>query len=148
MSNQEEVVIVLPLPPRDLSPNASVSHWRRAAATRKYRRTAGLTALAAAGCRLNWNRAVAQATFYWPDRQRRDIRNAEASLKAAYDGIVDAGVIVDDRAEVLEHEATAFWVDPARPRVEIRIMRKKGNSRHASVTEKRDTSVTGCHRFL
>ncbi len=125
---QPEITVCLPLPPRDLSPNASVSHWRRAAATRKYRRTAGLTALAAAGCRLNWARAVAQAVFYWPDRQRRDIRNAEASLKAAYDGIVDAGVIVDDRADVLTHEPTVFNVDPARPRVEIRIIAERETS--------------------
>lgn len=121
------MIVCLPLPPRELSPNARVSYWRRAAATRRYRRTAGLTALAAAGRRLNWNRAVARATFYWPDQLRRDIRNAEASLKAAYDGIVDAGVLTDDRAGVLAHDQTAFQVDPTRPRVEIRIIRKKEN---------------------
>jgi crossover junction endodeoxyribonuclease RusA len=124
---RQEVIVCLPLPPRELSPNARTSRWRRIKRTRQYRHTAGLTALAAAECRLGWTRAVAQATFYWPDGQRRDIRNAEASLKAAYDGIVDAGVILDDRAEVLGHEATVFSVDSVRPRVEIRIMRKNGN---------------------
>lgn len=135
---QQEVIVCLPLPPRELSPNARVCRWRRIRRTRQYRRTAGLTALAAAGRRLSWARAVAQATFYWPDRQRRDIRNAEASLKAAYDGIVDAGVIVDDQAEALEHDQTVFQVDPTRPRVEIRIIRKKANF----VTRSRDARVT------
>lgn len=66
-----------------------------------------------------WRSATAQAVFYWPDKRRRDIRNAEYALKAAYDGIVDAGLIPDDSAEHLTHLPTRFEVDRKCPRVEI-----------------------------
>ena len=118
-----EIVLVLPLPKPALSPN-SRKHWRtRARATRRYRIAAYATVVEAGGQNLWWSRAVAQATFYWPDRRRRDVANAEASLKAAWDGFVDAGLIPDDRAEVLTHEPTRFELDRRRPRVEIRIVK-------------------------
>ncbi len=115
------VVITLPLPPRSLSPNARV-HWRRRAAdTKTYREAAHLMTLAAGGRGKRWERAKAQATFYWPINRCRDIRNAEHSLKATYDGIVDAGLIIDDNHNVLTHLPTIFEVDPVNPRVEIRV---------------------------
>jgi len=117
-----EILLVLPLPKPALSPN-SRAHWgTRAGAIKRYRIVAYATALEAGGQNLRWPRAVAQATFYWPDRRRRDVANADASLKAAWDGIVDAGLIPDDRAEVLTHEPTRFAVDRRRPRVEIQIV--------------------------
>ncbi len=70
-----------------------------------------------------WGQAVARLTFFWPDRRRRDIRNAEHAMKAAYDGLIDAGVIQDDNADVLTHELTEFEVDRDNPRVEITVTR-------------------------
>ena len=118
---EDEVVVELPLPPRQVSPNARVYFRRQAEATKAYRRTACMLTIAAGGRNRRWTRARAQATFYWPNNLRRDIRNAEHSLKAAYDGMVDAGLIVDDRAEVLRHDETTFDVDTRRPRVVIRV---------------------------
>lgn len=122
-SGNSEIRIVLSLPHKDLSPNAR-PHWtKKAKLTASYREQAWALTLAAGGHGLRWEKAMAQATFYWPDCRRRDIRNAEHSIKAAYDGIVDAGLIVDDSAKVLTHDATEFKVDPQHPRVEIVIRR-------------------------
>lgn len=118
---QHEVTVVLPLPPTPLSPNARV-HWaQKARATKLYRRDARMLTIAAGGRNLRWRRAVARATFYWPCLRRRDVGNAEAMLKPVFDGMVDAGLLVDDNAGVLTHAATQFKVDPRDPRVEILV---------------------------
>lgn len=49
-------------------------------------------------------------TFVWADRRRRDADNVE--LKWLWDGLVDAGVLVDDRGEVLR--ATVRFAAPWR----------------------------------
>jgi hypothetical protein len=120
------IIITLPLPHRRLSPNNKPGTrggrmaMHRAASNA--RRTAGVIAMAAAreaGYSTPWSRARATATFYWRDARRRDIRNAEHSLKAYYDGIVDAGIITDDCYGVLSHGPTDFAVDKVNPRVVI-----------------------------
>ena len=44
-------------------------------------------------------------------------------MKAAYDGIVDAGILADDSYDVLTHQPTVFERDPECPRVEIVVER-------------------------
>lgn len=118
------ITITLSLPPRELSPNYTVGsrggRLGKAAKIRAYRRNAGYIALAARGRHtLAWPTATAQATFYNKINRRRDADNALASLKAAFDGIRDAGVIADDSG--LTHLPVVFAVDKARPRVEIKV---------------------------
>jgi hypothetical protein len=123
----ESATIVLPLPPRGLSPNRpALTRGGRMAHARLVRRYRAMARAAAQEQQLSsvpWRRAEATARFWWPDKRRRDIRNAEACLKSAYDGLVDAGWIVDDRAEVLTHGPTEFLLDPACPRVELTLRR-------------------------
>ena len=123
----ESATIVLPLPPRGLSPNHPAatrgSRMAKVRAVRAYRALARDRAREQGLASIPWAKAEAVARFYWPDRRRRDIRNAESSLKAAYDGLVDAGWISDDRAEVLTHGPTEFHLDPACPRVELTLRR-------------------------
>lgn len=119
----DRLVIELPLPPKELSPNARV-HWaRKAKRTRAYRDEANLRTRAASVHlrKLPWPRATAHLTFYWPDKRRRDVRNAEHAMKAAYDGIVDAGVIPDDDANTLRHIPTDFELDATNPRVVVEL---------------------------
>jgi len=130
MSEIQAITIVLDLPPRLLSPNAQRGgHWRhKRDAIKKYRSytcmMARLKALAKCPDSIPWNKAKALAAFYWPDRtHRRDELNALASLKSAFDGFVDAGLIVDDDSEHLTHGPTTFQVDANYPRVEITIKR-------------------------
>ena len=125
----DDIRLTLPLPAKSLHPNARV-HWRpKADAVRVARVAAKVRALeavrAAAGDKRplpqppRWRTANAQVTFYAPDRRRRDRDGVLTSLKAAFDGIADAGVIVDDSGFI--HHPVLMEYDPANPRIEIRI---------------------------
>lgn len=105
----------LPLPPKELSPNARV-HWAaKARAVKKYRSDAWLCA--AGSCAPNkapkWVRATMQATFNFHRNGRRDKDNFAAMLKPVADALMDAGVIVDDCG--LSHDAIEFTVDKSQP---------------------------------
>ena len=65
--------------------------------------------------------ATARETFVWPDKRRRDVRNAEASTKAQWDGIVDSGLIIDDDYHHLTHMPSEFDYDKSNPRLIIEI---------------------------
>lgn len=116
------ITIVLPLPPRTLSPNGR-SHWAtKARAVKKYRGDAKVAALAAmneAGmrCAPMWERATAAITFYKRTAHQSDLDNLIASLKAGLDGIADAGVIANDSG--LTPLPPTVVKDAANPRVEI-----------------------------
>jgi crossover junction endodeoxyribonuclease RusA len=112
------MTITLPLPARALSPNARV-HWsRKARAVKEYRLTAMLAARRRAQP-VPLTAATAHVVFYVKDRRRRDHDNLSASLKSAWDGIVDAGILTDDAG--LRHAPIRVEVDAERPRVEITI---------------------------
>lgn len=120
--------VVLPLPSKTLCSNSppltTGGRIARSGHTKRYRN------LAAQRCE-QFNspedgppmlrKASAKLYFFFKDKRRRDIRNFEAGMKAAYDGLVDGGLIIDDNADVLTHEPTVFDIDPVAPRVEIII---------------------------
>lgn len=120
------LTITLPLPPRALAAN-SRSHWaKKAHCTKKYRMDAGLAAVDAlnrAGLKPpRWNFALGQATFYWRSKHPKhqpDQSNLNHSIKAAIDGICDAGLMHDDRGLILEKPLLEH--DKDKPRVEIRV---------------------------
>lgn len=120
----DRVTIVLPLPDAKLHAHAK-GHWRaKSGPTRNYRDLAGYLALEASrGRRPRWNAAVLTMRFWWRDNRRRDSLNAAQSCKAAIDGFVDAGVIVDDCWQVLRIGELASGIDRKNPRVEITIER-------------------------
>jgi Holliday junction resolvase RusA-like endonuclease len=98
---QEKIEITLPLPPKEMCPNAR-KHWRAKMKPKKKQRE---DAFHAARYRLmcsrefmngppRWRFAECQATFYMP--RRRDGDNLIAWLKATFDGLQDAGIIEND----------------------------------------------------
>lgn len=119
-----ELVVMLPLPPRELSPNWR-GHWaKKARAAREYRiaaRAATLQAMVATlpVMFLPARTASVQATFRFRQARRRDRDNLLASLKAAFDGVVDAGLLVDDSG--LTHEPVQIQIEPNRPGVTLRV---------------------------
>lgn len=128
---EPRLAFTLPLPPKELSPNARV-HWRaKHNHTKAYRRDCGWTAK---GALLEWEAehhattamfplrapVTAHVTFVVPDKRRRDLDNLSASMKAAWDGIVDAGVLVDDSSEHLQHAAPELVVE--RGTREVRVV--------------------------
>ena len=90
--------LVLPWPPRELSPNARHGHWSTLArAKQRYRfacavqaRTQGVGAVQA--------REIAMSlVFVPPDRRARDLDNLIASMKAGLDGLADVLGVDDSR---------------------------------------------------
>lgn len=78
--------VILPWPPKELSPNARV-HWaKKAKAAKKYRYDCGYLA---AHARLNVPEGKVTVTFSPPNNRKRDQDNMIASLKSGIDGICD-----------------------------------------------------------
>lgn len=97
---------------------------RKARAAKRYRRLAQEAAEAiGAG---PWNHATVMATFYHKTKRRRDDVNHLAMLKAAYDGVVDGGLLVDDDVEHLQTVGAVFQIDRQHPRVELLFTRLDG----------------------
>jgi crossover junction endodeoxyribonuclease RusA len=122
MTHSETVTILLPLPPAILSPNRHVGsrggRFAFAAATKKYRRIAK-EAAEAQQATFGWERATVQLTFWHRQKRRRDDINHAGMMKPAYDGIVEAGLVVDDDSEHLTTLRTLFGIDKDHPRVEM-----------------------------
>lgn len=94
--------LMLPWPPRELSPNARV-HWaKRSRAAKKYRAGCGMLARAA-GLKMPSERAILAIEFIPPDRRHRDDDNLIAAFKAGRDGIAQ-WLGIDDRQLVTRAE--------------------------------------------
>ena len=123
----EQVTIILPLPGGLLSPNCTIGsiggRFAKAAAIKKYRRLAEEAVEAENIETSPWRAVTVQATFFFKDHRRRDPDNAAGSLKAAYDGIVDAGLVADDDYEHMTRMPPVFSHDRYYPRVELVITR-------------------------
>jgi len=125
----ELVIIILPLPPKILQPNCTIatinSRFMKAAATKRYRRMAREAVEAEQIETMPWGKASVQVVFYFKTNHRRDQDNAMGSLKSAYDGIVDAGLVEDDDYEHMKRISPIFKIDRNHPRVEFIIERLK-----------------------
>jgi Holliday junction resolvase RusA-like endonuclease len=88
------IQISVPLPSKELSPNARV-HWRvKAKATKSARQHSGTLGLAHG--RPMWKSANVRCVFTFGDKRPRDKDNLLASMKAYFDGLADAGIIEND----------------------------------------------------
>lgn len=118
------ITITLPLPVKELSPNAR-EHWAVKAKAKKVARN---TAWAATKELLNgrrplWVNAMSKCVFYFKTSAKHDSDNALSSCKALFDGIVDAGLLMDDVG--LGHYPVEIRKDAKNPRVEITITEEK-----------------------
>lgn len=118
------IIITLPLPHKSLSPNARC-HWRaKAKAVKSYRAQAGLEVMAeTCGEKWKWPTATVQCTFYFKDARKRDKDNLLASMKSAFDGLEDAGLVANDND--FTHLPVRIEKDKINPRVVVEI-RKDG----------------------
>lgn len=93
--------IELPLPAKELSPNARV-HWQvRAKATREAKEQVIATVLSQRPRGTPLTSATVTVTFVVGDRRRRDLGNYISSAKSYLDGLIDAGIIWDDSWETI-----------------------------------------------
>ena len=108
--------IILPLPDRNLSPNARI-HWtQKSKLTKAHRARAKICALEAFGCGNVYLVKSYRLLFFWPDKRRRDRDNASAFCKAYMDGISDA--LGQDDSE-FAFKGVRFELDRENPRLEI-----------------------------
>lgn len=124
----KSITITLPLPPRALNPNSRPHYMTKAAKTKKYRTDAGFAALHASSRRTEetlcpWSRATIQVRWFHRTASFPDPDNVIAWLKAAFDGIADAGVIANDRD--VEYPPVIIEKDSDDPRVEIEVTESK-----------------------
>lgn len=117
------VVVVLPLPSSKLSPNGQHGHWSSLSKARKKARSDGYIATLKARIDCQhvkpFVKCEAHATFYFRTNRRRDGDNYAAMLKPYWDGMVDAGLVVNDSG--IRHMPVKFEVDKKQPRVQILI---------------------------
>ena len=112
--------IVLPLPPKELSPNARV-HWGRKARMSKRYKLAAVAATDGAQVEAGrpdgiWDAAQLKVCLYNRTAHRRDGDNLIASMKSAFDGIA-ISLGVDDAHWV--HLPPVQEKDAKDPRVEV-----------------------------
>jgi len=122
MKTPETLTIHLPLPMPELSPNARC-HWAtKAKITKAYSQWAWAKSLKAIGNAAppRWKDATVECHFYFADRRHRDRDNAMASLKPAFDGLADAGVVCNDSG--LTQLPAIMDVDRVNPRVELLVV--------------------------
>lgn len=97
MARSGSGVIVLPWPPKELSPNARV-HWaKKSKAAKQYRAECFLLTKKAGIAAPLADEILFALDFVPPDRRKRDDDNLLASCKALRDGVADALGIDDNR---------------------------------------------------
>ena len=116
----KSILITLPIPNNGLSPNARL-HW---AAKAKLTKNARLASYYIAKVVLNgelpkWTSARTTITYYKKTAAHMDADGALSRLKAALDGIADAGIVSNDKA--FSHNPITILKDAANPRVGILI---------------------------
>lgn len=118
------VTITLPLPHRVLSPNGR-AHWRqKASEIRAYRRRSQVAAWTATfGYRdqFPWHAAEIEIAWFAKTARKVDQDNVIASMKSAIDGLVDGGILSDDRD--VTYRPVRREKDASNPRVEITVWR-------------------------
>lgn len=112
--------VTLPLPPARLSANRTgSSRVARAREVYAYRTDAGWKFAGAGTVRVRLDSAAVRALFFYPTNRRRDPDNALSSLKPAWDGMQDAGIIENDSS--LTHLPAVLGIDKENPRVELEV---------------------------
>lgn len=101
MSSRPALTLRVPLPPRELSPNARTHRLKRNTIAQAYRAQVGWLAreaVTAGGWQATHERFEVTVRVFWPPKVRQwDLDNVYAALKSAFDGMQDGGVWANDR---------------------------------------------------
>jgi Holliday junction resolvase RusA-like endonuclease len=117
------ITITIGIPHKALSPNEK-PHWAaKAKKVKAARSKAWLLAQTEIVCSKSpapqWVHAISTVVWYSRTKRRPDPDNANAMLKPTFDGMCDAGVVLNDKN--LYHNPPRFEVDKQNPRVEVTI---------------------------
>ena len=123
----ESAKIVLPLPSKYLLPNCAPfskgGAARKAMIAAQYRKKAKAIAESLGIESGPWQRVEVAYRYFHKVRRDRDDDNYISALKPARDGIVQAGIVVDDSSEHWRITGCEFGIDRKYPRVEIELTR-------------------------
>ena len=123
----ETITITLPMPPKVLTPNGRPFSRRgmigKAVAAKKQRQLAHDALDALQLDTLPWPAVSCKYVFYHAVKRRRDDDNYIAAMKAARDGLVQAGLVHDDDSTRWRTEGAEFRTDPKQKRCEIVLTR-------------------------
>lgn len=126
MSVVQSIVLDLPLPPTGCSPNNHTHGWAAGRSRAAYR--AEVLAILPRVTAPMFERATIRTEWFLgpaPGRYHpRDEQNANSSLKAAVDAIVDAGIIRDDCAAVLHWGPCAIVAGKSAAMVRVTLERR------------------------
>lgn len=109
--------LLLPWPPKVLSPNAR-AHWTAKSKAAKTYRNACYLLCRAAGLPVPASRALLSLEFIPPDRRRRDDDNCIAAFKSGRDGVAQA-LGIDDSRFVTQLQMSAETIKGGAVRVRI-----------------------------
>lgn len=94
------MIVTLPWPPKELSPN-SRCHWRAAHAKAKVYKQACFVLTLSERIKIDWSGPIhVWITFYPPDRRYRDDDNMIAAFKHGRDGVAQALGVDDSRFRI------------------------------------------------
>lgn len=119
MAELECRVVKLPLPIRQLHPNARIHYRAKSTYTRDHRARAKLICEAMNPDKPEWECCVVRPVFHFEKKRGRDIDGMVSSLKAYMDGINDAGLFKDDK--YLQWLPPLHDIDKENPHVELRF---------------------------
>ncbi len=127
MDRSECIIVMFPVPNRVLSPNCHIGSrgmmFKKAAAAKKLRNSLKEAIKNEQIDSMPWRKVSVDVAYYHKVNRRRDQDNAVGMLKAAYDGIIDSGLVQDDSPEFMSRTMPTFEIDKINPRVEMTITR-------------------------
>lgn len=91
------------LPPREANPNANSHYFTRSKVRREQREEMIAYVLEQGRPKTPFNKAHITITWYAKDKRKRDVDNLLSAMKGSIDGLVEAGVLVDDSAQHLSY---------------------------------------------
>lgn len=114
------MTLILPWPPRELSPNAR-THWSKKSKRAKHYRLTCMLLCKQAGIKAPAGKISLGLEFIPPDRRRRDDDNLVAAFKSGRDGLADA-LKVDDHRFVTSFSISDDCTPGGAVRVSIRSL--------------------------
>ena len=120
-TTDNQIVLVLPYPPRELNPNSRVHFHKKAPIIRKAKQDAFYAAYPHRGTFSNSDRLRAVVMVYAKTKAHYDTDNMLANCKAYYDGIFE-GLGINDTL-IDDNRCIRCANDKNNPRVEITIER-------------------------
>ncbi len=128
LKDPDHYVLTLPIPESINATGRGKRHWAQvAAAAKEWHLLVGAEVNRVGGApRDPWERALVTLRYFFPCYRRRDPDNAVAGAKAVLDGLVHAGLLVDDTFDNVALAVEKGGVDAGRPRLEVHVRRVTG----------------------